>query len=78
MPIQRRPHADWRSANRLKGGRDRMSILLRLHKAGRLHLPRVNPVAGVVPYFYAASTDPVVASPSTKLSGTLKRGGEPA
>lgn len=31
--IQRRPHADWRSANRLKA-RERMSILLRLPKAG--------------------------------------------
>lgn len=47
MPKQRRPRADWGPANRLKAGPERMSILLRLHKAGRLHLPRVNPVDGV-------------------------------
>lgn len=47
MLMQRRPHADWGPANCLKAGPERMSILLRLHQAGRLLLPRVNPVDGV-------------------------------
>lgn len=48
MPIQRRPHADWRSANRLKP-RERMSILLRRHKAGLVRTRSTSLVA----YCYA-------------------------